>query len=215
MPTYDEFVEEIFYFPSFLQGDDEFDVAEDRSTYRDTANWCLFGEIITVKTIPRLTLVCRDKKDWIFHVRFDLDGDAQVERRRFMPGHTVAVLNTIAKRFLDGTYWMEGVYVKKLENCRDFPMELSELFQMNTELVKYTDGIDKQKDTRPCGACGKEGQELKKCGGCGYYYYCDAACQKTAWKRKNHKNECKVLKDPNMKMLLNLKAATEPLRFTN
>ncbi|KAK1638286.1 hypothetical protein BDP81DRAFT_205216 [Colletotrichum phormii] len=91
-----------------------------------------------------------------------------------MPGHTVAVLNTITKRFLDGTYWKEGVYVEKLETCRGFPMELKELCRMNTELVRYTDGIDKQKDTRPCGACGKEGQELKKCGGCGYYYYCDA-----------------------------------------
>lgn len=41
------------------------------------------------------------------------------------------------------------------------------------------------------------------------------ACQKMAWEGINHKKDCKVLKNPNMKMLLNLKAATETLRFTD
>ncbi|KXH36315.1 hypothetical protein CSAL01_02685 [Colletotrichum salicis] len=154
MPTYDEFVEEVLYFPDFLQGDDQDEVAEDGGLYRDTANWCLFGEIVEIELFTRLVLA--------------------------------------------------------------FPMKLEELYRMNTALVKYIGGIDEQKDTRPCGACGKEDRKLKKCGGCGYYYYCDAVrVPEDGLKRKNHKNECKVLKDPNMNMLLNLKAATEPLRFTD
>ncbi|KXH38310.1 hypothetical protein CNYM01_09120 [Colletotrichum nymphaeae SA-01] len=175
-------------------------------------NWCLFGEIVRIELITRLVLVCRDKRDFAFLVAFYPDENAQVDHRPFKVGHTVAVLDTTTKRFLDGR---EGVRVEKLETCRAFPMRLADLYQMNTALVKYTGEIDEQNDTRPCQACGKEAQERKKCGGCGYYYYCDTACQKMAWEGKNHKKECKVLKNPNMRMLLNLKAATQALRFTD
>ncbi|KAF4777726.1 hypothetical protein HER10_EVM0006453 [Colletotrichum scovillei] len=180
MTNYDEFVKEFFYFPGFLQADDQDEVAEDGGAYRNTTNWCLFGEI--------------------------------VDHRPFKVGHTVAVLNTTTKRFLDGREFAWRSW--KLVGLA-FPMRLADLYQMNTELVKYTGGIDKQNDTRPCQACGKEAQERKKCGGCGYYYYCDTACQKKAWEGKNHKKECKVLKNPNMRMLLNLKATTQALRFTD
>ncbi|KAL0766235.1 hypothetical protein CaCOL14_011433 [Colletotrichum acutatum] len=82
----------------------------------------------------------------------------------------------------------------------------------HSALVKYTGGVDEQKDNRPGQACAQEGLELKECGGCGYYYYCDA---KMTWKGKNHKKDRKVLENPNMRMLLNLKAATEALPFAD
>ncbi|KAK1710099.1 hypothetical protein BDP67DRAFT_491620 [Colletotrichum lupini] len=210
MPNYDEFVMEPFYFPEFLQADDQDEVAENRGAYGNTTNWCLFGEIVRIELFTRLVLFCRDKRDFAFLVAFYPDGNAQADPRPYKIGHTVAVLNTTTKRFLDGR---EGVRVEKLETCRAFPLKLADLYQMNTELVKYTGGIDEQSGTRPCQACGKEAQERKKCGGCGYYHYCDTACQKKAWEGKNHKKECKVLKNPNMRMLLNLKAATQALRF--
>ncbi|KXH31470.1 hypothetical protein CSIM01_04089 [Colletotrichum simmondsii] len=220
MPNYDEFGKEFFYLPEFLQADDQDEVAENGGAYRNTTNWCLFGEIVRIELITRLVLVCRDKRDFAFLVAFYPDGNAQADPRPYEVGHTVAVLNTTTKRFLDGR---EGVRVEKLETCRVSPA-FSLLISingglltnvMNTELVKYTGRIDEQRDTRPCQACGKEAQERKKCGGCGYYYYCDTACQKMAWEGKHHKKECKVLKNPNMRMLLNLKAATQALRFTD
>ncbi|KAK1497579.1 hypothetical protein CTAM01_07849 [Colletotrichum tamarilloi] len=153
MPNYDEFA------------DDQDEVAEDGGAYGNTTNWCLF------------VLVCRDKCDFAFLVAIYPDGNAQVDPSSYKIGHTVAVLNTTTKKFLDGR---EGVRVEKLETCRAFLLRLADLYQMNTELVKYTGGIDEQSDTRPCQACGKEAQERKNCGGCGYYYYCDTACQKMA-----------------------------------
>ncbi|KAG7058723.1 SET domain-containing protein [Colletotrichum scovillei] len=195
MTNYDEFVKEFFYFPGFLQADDQDEVAEDGGAYRNTTN---------CPRLPRQTRLCVPRR---FLSRWKCAG-----RSSPIQGWTYRC--SFEYHYQEILGW-EGVRVEKLETCRAFPMRLADLYQMNTELVKYTGGIDKQNDTRPCQACGKEAQERKKCGGCGYYYYCDTACQKKAWEGKNHKKECKVLKNPNMRMLLNLKATTQALRFTD
>ncbi|KAK1541771.1 hypothetical protein CPAR01_05158 [Colletotrichum paranaense] len=143
------------------EADDQDEVAEDGGAYGNTTNWCLFGEIVRIELITRLVLVCRDKCDFAFLVAIYPDGNAQVDPGSYKIGHTVAVLNTTTKKFLDGR---EGVRVEKLETCRvspAFSLIISTnggllTNMMNTELVKYTGGIDEQSDTRPCQACGKE-----------------------------------------------------------
>ena len=43
---------------------------------------------------------------------------------------------------------------------------------------------------RTCGYCGREGDGLLKCAGCGTVAYCDRRCQKKAWKG-GHRELCK------------------------
>ncbi|KLO13743.1 hypothetical protein SCHPADRAFT_351060 [Schizopora paradoxa] len=40
-----------------------------------------------------------------------------------------------------------------------------------------------------------ERANFKKCAGCGMAHYCSKDCQKSAWKEKGHRNECKTHKD--------------------
>jgi len=44
-----------------------------------------------------------------------------------------------------------------------------------------------------CNVCGKEGDNLKKCGACKKVYYCSTDCQKHDWKH-GHKAICKKIK---------------------
>ncbi|OHF01014.1 hypothetical protein CORC01_03581 [Colletotrichum orchidophilum] len=207
--TYSDFSKD-HIFPRFNQVDDEVSFHHDEGYFNDTINWCLFAEIIEAETIIRLRLVCSDENKRDFVVAFYPGQGVPVDPRPYKVGHTIAILNAKSKTFLDQT---DGIRVEKLETCRAFPIKLADLYLLNTELIKYTRGIDERKGTQQCHACDKKGQKLKKCGGCGYYYYCDAACQKTAWEAKGHKKACKVLKNPNMKMLLNLGIATETVQF--
>ena len=47
-----------------------------------------------------------------------------------------------------------------------------------------------------CHGCDKEESDtvtLKKCGGCNFYYYCSADCQKKMWLNGGHAGECRQL----------------------
>ena len=45
-----------------------------------------------------------------------------------------------------------------------------------------------------CFVCKMGKQEMKRCSRCKIVYYCEASCQKLAWKN-HHKEECDFLKD--------------------
>eukprot|EP00735_Rhodelphis_limneticus_P015170 TRINITY_DN9345_c0_g1::TRINITY_DN9345_c0_g1_i1::g.28362::m.28362 TRINITY_DN9345_c0_g1::TRINITY_DN9345_c0_g1_i1::g.28362 ORF type:complete len:404 (+),score=87.14,sp/P97443/SMYD1_MOUSE/43.21/5e-08,zf-MYND/PF01753.13/9.4e-12,zf-Mss51/PF13824.1/6.3e+03,zf-Mss51/PF13824.1/2.6 TRINITY_DN9345_c0_g1_i1:93-1214(+) len=49
---------------------------------------------------------------------------------------------------------------------------------------------------RRCGACGKPGEDLKRCTGCKLISYCGGECQKKDWTQ--HRKECPKLKDGSM-----------------
>jgi hypothetical protein len=57
-------------------------------------------------------------------------------------------------------------------------------------------------ELRTCHGCGEKGASLKKCGRCLLFCYCDAACHAAGWNQKGHKEDCKLLRDPDLSTLM-------------
>ncbi|KAG6293348.1 hypothetical protein E4U09_003027 [Claviceps aff. purpurea] len=58
-------------------------------------------------------------------------------------------------------------------------------------------------DTRTCGGCGTSvtAASMKRCSMCLSSWYCNKDCQMVGWVTKAHKDDCKFLRDPDLRGL--------------
>ncbi|TDZ24912.1 Histone-lysine N-methyltransferase SMYD1 [Colletotrichum orbiculare MAFF 240422] len=148
--------------------------------------WCLLAQINEADFLLRPRLVVTDRQGNEFVVALYHD---RRQDERLVP-----------RKFKPGSGY----------NCV-IPGSLSNIFRINEQLLS----LQNSTGTR-CHACGKSPEKLLKCGGCGYYHYCNADCQKNGWNEKEHKTDCRVLRDENFKKLLRFHEddAGQNLRFT-
>jgi hypothetical protein len=98
-------------------------------------------------------------------------------------------------------------------------MPLKTLLELNDRVQKFAEKIE---GDGTCHGCNKKAKNLTKCGRCSMFWYCGKVrpwitvvlvcsvadiwfakdCQKTGWKEKGHKADCKILKDADLRGLL-------------
>ncbi|KAI2467337.1 hypothetical protein F4781DRAFT_402523 [Annulohypoxylon bovei var. microspora] len=198
------------YFPSFRNcpsehtWDDRYLVdaapGSPDSTATNKKHWCLLGEIVQAENFIRPRLVAKDYEGREFVVAFYPDDPDDMPRllQNFNVGNTVAIFYPLVHRFLDGT---AGVRVEDSDEVIIIPLELSEVFAMNKEAIKYTptDGTPQK-----CYSCDEAKKNLLKCGRCESAHYCSKECQTVGWNDKKHKRFCKALKDEGVKQMHSL-----------
>jgi hypothetical protein len=100
-----------------------------------------------------------------------------------------------------------------------FPLSLHELLALNDQVQQFSTKLD---GIGTCHGCGRKSASLKQCGRCSSFWYCDRVrpplkilprimltwmlcekgCQEAGWNEKGHKDNCKLLKDPDLRGLL-------------
>ncbi|KAF3802773.1 hypothetical protein GCG54_00014007 [Colletotrichum gloeosporioides] len=196
-------------FPEFEKLDSDQDVVGTPFYDEPGDRWCLLAEITDVSLMLRIRLVARDREGESLVIAFYPDNDATevLDTTKLKVGHTIALLYPHQHYFLDGT---QGVRVEDVSTCRVFPVKLAELFRINSGLCAYTGTLGTPKK---CHSCGKEDPSVVKCGRCGLYYYCNKDCQTLGWNQKGHKQDCRVLKDPNLRALFKITVGEGEHRF--
>ncbi|KAI0407245.1 hypothetical protein F4802DRAFT_605728 [Xylaria palmicola] len=166
---------------------------------RPSRHWCFLAEISDSLRFFRLQMEVKDIKGRKLPVFFHTEsrglelGASQVE-----VGHTVAILYAHGHGFMDGQF---GIRHETPERIQIFPCSLQHLLGLSDRVQEFSGHSD---SIRVCHGCGKKGTELQKCSRCSFFWYCDKACQTAGWNKKDHKSDCKLLKNPDLQGLFSL-----------
>ncbi|CEI69233.1 unnamed protein product [Fusarium venenatum] len=85
---------------------------------------------------------------------------------------------------------------------RILPTYFKDLLHLNDKVQEYS-VVHNQ--TRKCHGCEKELAFLKKCSRCGFFWYCNQDCQARRWNMYEHRHDCGLLRNGNVKGLFLVK----------
>ncbi|KAJ8069382.1 hypothetical protein OCU04_003036 [Sclerotinia nivalis] len=173
------------------------------STCRPRRHWCFLGEIMEFETRPPHKIQVENVDGIRMEVKLILDTDAQGNSpapTQLQKGHTVAIL--YAQRCGDDSE--PEISLKNAALLQIFPISLHNLIALRDVTQEFsTKGeID---NARICHACGKKSASMAKCRRCSFFWYCNRNCQVAGWNKKGHKNDCKILSDPNLRGMFVMK----------
>ncbi|EXL42834.1 hypothetical protein FOCG_15277 [Fusarium oxysporum f. sp. radicis-lycopersici 26381] len=201
-------------FPSFLQLPDETDVDDDFFKSRDGVNyrpwrhWCFLAEIVDFATIVRLHMEVRDVAGMIIPLFFYTDRrGSEIDLSQLCKGYTIAVLYAQQHAF---AFSEPGI---RHEDPTFF--KLWHLFNLSrrpdyryTTVIRQLAGAERPS---PEVFYGSEWHEImSRVRETGYIFeeVCEVlavlVCQKAGWSEKDHKIDCKLLCNGDLKGLLSL-----------
>ncbi|KAM3155584.1 hypothetical protein ABEW05_003934 [Botrytis cinerea] len=176
-------------FPTFLalphrkQTSPEFYESIEGSSQRPRRHWCFLGHILDFETSPPIILV-KDINDTI--VELSLKANARDIVSRLRKAHTVAIL--YAQR--DGTTTEPEIRLENVSLLQIFPISLIHLIALRDVTQEFTTKRESD-NARTCHGCDKKSSPLE--------------CQVNGWKNKGHKNDCKILQNPDLRMMFLMK----------
>ncbi|CAF3542590.1 unnamed protein product [Fusarium graminearum] len=172
---------------------------KDGRNFRPRRHWCFLAEIVEHSDSSRLQMTVKDVTGKTLPIIFYTGThESEVVASQIREGYTVAVLYAEQHAFV---YEEVGIRFEKPTLLKIFPVALDDLLSLSDRVHKYstvTNGM------RTCHGCGKQGASLKKCAKCSMFWYCNGACQKAGWAEKDHKEDCTLLQDGDLKGLLSL-----------
>jgi hypothetical protein len=192
-------------FPSFLELPDENDIEydffeiRDSTNYRPRRHWCFLAEIVESEQFIRLYLKVKDITGMTIPLNFHTETRGrEIAPSQLCEGYTVAVLYAEQHAF---AFSEPGIRLENPTLCKIFPVSLDNLLSLSDKVQKFS---TETKGMKVCHGCEKEATSLMKCAKCSLFWYCNGACQKMGWVEKNHKADCKLLRDGDLKGLLSL-----------
>ncbi|ROW01956.1 hypothetical protein VMCG_05593 [Cytospora schulzeri] len=160
-------------------------------------HWCFLAEIQECNGIKffRYRTVVKDDKDKVMFVSFYPDSYEGFDWKKLKKGHTLAIMYAMQHRFLDGT---SGVRVEDMDDVHVFPISLRDFKGLGTEMKKYL--AETEGGRWKCHGCdeSKPSHQMSRCG------KCKLDCQAKGWNERDHKQHCKVIRDPNFMALMKL-----------
>ncbi|TVY60112.1 SET domain-containing protein 5 [Fusarium oxysporum f. sp. cubense] len=192
-------------FPSFLQLPDETDVEDDFFKSRDGVNcrpwrhWCFLAEIVDFATIVRLHMEVKDVAGMIIPLSFYTDRrGSEIDLSQLCKGYTIAVLYARQHAF---AFSEPGIRHEDPTLFKIFPLSLDNLLALSDRVQRFSMEAN---GMRICHGCEKQATSLKRCAKCSLFWYCNGVCQKAGWSEKDHKVDCKLLCDGDLKGLFSL-----------
>ncbi|KAL6913625.1 hypothetical protein FSST1_011385 [Fusarium sambucinum] len=126
-------------------------------------------------------------------------GGRQIDNSKPRVGSTVVMLYATKHVPMDGN--MGGIHGDPGQ-LRILPTSLKGLLDLNDKVQEYSVAHNQ---TRKCHGCEKESDSLKKCSKCGFFWYCNQDCQARRWNMYEHRNDCGLLRNENVKGLFLVK----------
>ncbi|KAG6293345.1 hypothetical protein E4U09_003024 [Claviceps aff. purpurea] len=164
---------------------------------------CFLGEIVTMPCRDPLDLEIKDihNKKTTIHF-YTKDQGREFGAIGFQAGYTVAVLD--ASRY-DFKFGPPGIRHEDPRMIKTFPLSLDKILVLNDQVRRFSTRRDN--NTRTCHGCGTIAPEasMKSCSMCLSFWYCNKKCQRAGWTTKAHKDECKFLRDPDLRGLFLIK----------
>eukprot|EP01056_Protomagalhaensia_sp_Gyna25_P005966 Protomagalhaensia_sp_Gyna_25__5965@NODE_923_length_2416_cov_111_399663_g729_i0_p2_GENE_NODE_923_length_2416_cov_111_399663_g729_i0NODE_923_length_2416_cov_111_399663_g729_i0_p2_ORF_typecomplete_len185_score22_87zfMYND/PF01753_18/2_1e08Ribosomal_L40e/PF01020_17/0_24_NODE_923_length_2416_cov_111_399663_g729_i016312185 len=159
------------------------------------------GEIVEAENFCRLRITTLDRHGVPVPVIFHTDCRGLELIPLCIEGHTLAVMYAETHYFLDGS---QGLRIESLESVKIIPLSMGNLLQLSDQLRIFS---RLNQDIAICHGCGKllHPGGRRKCGACLLFYYCGKDCQTRAWTEKLHKHFCRVLRDRDVKAMLELR----------
>ncbi|KAJ2894091.1 hypothetical protein MKZ38_007930 [Zalerion maritima] len=221
------------FFPSFASLPRDWDVNDLLEPGVRQRHWCFLGEIVgDASVLPiRLTVLAKDVDGHEFELAFYTDErGAEVDPAlgSTAVGSAVAILYAEYHRFAFSPPGIRHEYPSRfkashppfsrsfsfqffwfcfrfilLASSLVFPMSLEKLLSLSDLVQQFSWAKDGHSKT--CHGCGQLGQSLKKCSKCGLMWYCNSKCQKHGWHKMGHKEDCKLLRDSDLKGMFNLR----------
>ncbi|EXK24746.1 hypothetical protein FOMG_18549 [Fusarium oxysporum f. sp. melonis 26406] len=182
-------------FPSFLQlpdetdADDDFFKSRDGTNYRPWRHWCFLAEIVDFATIVRLHMEVKDVAD---------RRGSEIDLSQLCKGYTIAVLYAQQHAF---AFSEPGIRHEDPTFFKIFPLSLDSLLALSDRVQRFSMEAN---GMGLCHGCEKQATSLKRCAKCSLFWYCNGVCQKAGWSEKDHKIDCKLLCDGDLKGLLSL-----------
>ncbi|KAF7921989.1 uncharacterized protein EAE98_008200 [Botrytis deweyae] len=165
--------------------------------YRPRRHWCFLGEILEFD-ISVLAILVKDVDER--EVQLFLETNARGIFPRLRKAHTVAIL--YAQR--DDKFTETYISLENVALLQIFPISLSHLIALR-DLTQEFSTKREVDNARKCHGCGKKSSSMVKCSGCSFFWYCNQKCQKNGWNTKGHKNDCKILKKPDLRGMFLMK----------
>lgn len=191
-------------FPVFTELPAEFEfhpdyyVQQSSSTAGHRKHWAFLSEIVQIERLTRLVLNVRDRAGSIVRVAFYTERRGnEIEERLLKPGYTVLNLYGLQHQFLDGTV---GIREEDLDSVKIIPMSLDSLLHLSDSVLRYSTCLSD--NLRTCHGCDEKKEDMHKCSKCGMFWYCSKECQTVGWTEKGHKQDCPILRDKDIKGLL-------------
>ncbi|RDA95113.1 hypothetical protein CP533_2140 [Ophiocordyceps camponoti-saundersi (nom. inval.)] len=171
----------------------------DNFMFNPKRHWCFLGEVISETFSQRLEVYVKDRSGALAPIAFDTSelGLGFVRRGEMKIGHTIAILYPEKFIFDDSTV---GIRQVCLETIKMFPVSIDAMLQLNDRLQEFC--IVKDDALHTCHNCQRKAIQMLRCGKCTLFYYCNKECQVAAWTDKGHKEDCKLLRDPELRDLL-------------
>ncbi|CCE29285.1 uncharacterized protein CPUR_02978 [Claviceps purpurea 20.1] len=161
--------------------------------------WCFLDEIMEIGFFGRLKFEMKDIHGKQFQLCFYTDGGgSELTRTQYKTGYTVAVIGASQHLF---QFSPPGIRHEDPRMMKIFPLSLSEMLALNSQFRKFA--VRQRNNMRTCHGCGTNAtaSSMKRCGKCLSFWYCTKECQMAGWTAKAHKDDCKFLRDPDLRGL--------------
>ncbi|KAK4217463.1 hypothetical protein QBC37DRAFT_479665 [Rhypophila decipiens] len=203
------------YFPSFssLPRDNDINNLLDPGMRR--RHWCFLGKIVGDAAIvpTRLILLVKDVDGNPVELFFYTDErGAEVDPAlgSTAVGSAVALLYAEWHDFAFSPPGIRHEHPRRFKASYPpfflflvFPMSLEKLLSSSDLVQQFSWAKDGR--SRTCHGCGQLKQSLKTCGKCGLMWYCNSKCQQRGWDERGHKEDCKLLRDRDLKEMFKLR----------
>ncbi|OBT84645.1 hypothetical protein VE02_07063 [Pseudogymnoascus sp. 03VT05] len=174
----------------------EFYSSTDGPTLRPRRHWLFLAEISDFFILERYQIDIQDVDGVTVPLIFRTQGrGSEFVPSKVQIGYTVAILYAQRRgpRFAE-----PRILLEESSNMKIFPTSLRQLLELNDQVQRYS---GKTNGLRTCHGCGKQAASLKKCTKCSLFWYCGGDCQIRGWNEKDHKSDCKLLRDDDLKGL--------------
>ncbi|KAK2053463.1 hypothetical protein LY76DRAFT_274506 [Colletotrichum caudatum] len=169
-------------------------------TYRLPRHWCFLGEIVDFTWLLRLQMEIKDVAGTTIPLYFYTDSrGSELASEKVQKGYTVAILYAERHAF---AFCEPGIRHEDPQMIKIFPLSLNKMLALNDQIQQFSTEIN---GMRICHGCGEKAAFLQRCGKCLSFWYCNRACQIAGWNKKDHKSDCKLLRDPDLRGLCVLK----------
>ncbi|KAF7862619.1 hypothetical protein EAF04_007492 [Stromatinia cepivora] len=171
------------------------------STCGPRRHWCFLGGIVEFETGPPLKILIEDIDGTKVELTLDTNArDKGPTPAQLLKGHTVAVL--YAQRCGDDS--KPEISLENTALLQIFPISLHNLIALGDVTQEFSTKREID-NARICHACGKKSASIAKCGRCSFFWYCNQNCQAASWNKKGHKDDCKILSNPNLRGMFAMK----------